>query len=994
MDDEFDGTERVDIMDVWNIATWNVTSLTGKDMEAVEEMRKYDITLLGLSETKIVGQGIRRLGNKYRLYYSGVEAGNRAKEGVGIIMTEDLNRRIIGWNPISSRIISLTIELRDKITLIQIYAPVEGTEEDKMKEFYAVLQRALDEARDISDKVVIMGDWNARVGNDTSRGMGTLGSYGERENNRNGIKMLEFCIANNLIIGNTHWFQPTEHRFTFVADERGARSIIDYIVYCQEMENTIKEVRVRREAELNTNHRLVMAKIGEPIEVEEKRAEYRRINISRLRDEEAKMEYAKRTDEELQIQGRKDLTPESRWEIFKKTILRVACEICGYSRINKGMKRTRWWTEEVRSAVKQKKLAWKRYQQTNMREDKEIYDRLNKQAKDTVKKAKKKSWEEFGEEINKGFKNRGRKFWTRIKSLRGKGKHDLSGIKDRNNKLLIRTTEISERWRQFLSEKFDNEEDNREDEKKELIANRLEEIDEHTISRHEVVNAISRIKTGKACGEDDIEPEMIKWLGNIGIDWMWRIFMEAEKENRIPNDWDNNLLLPIYKKGDKTDCENYRIICLSSIVYKTYTRIIEQKIRTCIENKLEEEQAAFRANRQTSDNVYILRDLIEKRMATGEEMILAFIDLQAAFDTVQRSVIKECLNKLEVPAKLINLTNSVYKNAKARIQVNGTRSNDLLMKKGIKQGDSLSPLLFIIVMDRLLKNIRAKYPTLKTTIGYRRLIPIQVDALMYADDIVLIADNKQKMQKLLKAWIEEIENLQMKVNISKSKVMIYNKATNDEEYTFYYQGRTFEEVSTMEYLGSTFTNDGKFDLEIASRTGKANRAYYALNKTIFGKKEVSRENKLIIYNTIVSPIMLYSSETWTIQRNHRSKLTAAEMKVLRKIANKTKFDHIKNENIRSTLQQESVCTKIENKQLEWFGHLNRMSAERLPRKIMEARQTKRRRRGRPRLTWMEQIVKVGQIRGKTLGEMKEYAKDRKKWKTWIRETSIDSPTPA
>lgn len=103
-----------------------------------------------------------------------------------------------------------------------MYAPVEGTSEDKMSSFYTDLQKTLDTARDQTEKIIIMGDWNSRIGQDINRGMGTMRSHGENVRNRNGDRMLEFCISNNLLIGNTSWSQPTEDRFTFIAAERNA----------------------------------------------------------------------------------------------------------------------------------------------------------------------------------------------------------------------------------------------------------------------------------------------------------------------------------------------------------------------------------------------------------------------------------------------------------------------------------------------------------------------------------------------------------------------------------------------------------------------------------------------------------------------------------------------------------------------------------------------------------------------------------------------------
>ncbi|KAK9710075.1 hypothetical protein QE152_g26222 [Popillia japonica] len=112
---------------------------------------------------------------------------------------------------------------------------VEGAAEEEVLEFYINLQRELDEAREENETAIIMGDWNSRVGKDQNRGMGCMGRYGEEALNKNGVKMIDFCRRNDLIIGNTMWYQNLEDKYTFVAKERNARSLIDYIVYTQDL---------------------------------------------------------------------------------------------------------------------------------------------------------------------------------------------------------------------------------------------------------------------------------------------------------------------------------------------------------------------------------------------------------------------------------------------------------------------------------------------------------------------------------------------------------------------------------------------------------------------------------------------------------------------------------------------------------------------------------------------------------------------------------------
>lgn len=93
-------------------------------------------------------------------------------------------------------------------------------------------------------------------------------------------------------------------------------------------------------------------------------------------------------------------------------------------------------------------------------------------------------------------------------------------------------------------------------------------------------------------------------------------------------------MIPIFKNGSSTKCENYRAICLSSVVFKLYTRIVESRLRREVEGKLEEEQAAFRPLRQTQDHICTLKTMIGKANSIGKDV--TFLVLKSAFDRVPK----------------------------------------------------------------------------------------------------------------------------------------------------------------------------------------------------------------------------------------------------------------------------------------------------------------------------------------------------------------------
>lgn len=108
---------------------------------------------------------------------SGVDLKSRAKEGVGIIVNQEIKQKLIHWEPMISQIIQFDVQLEESVSLITIYAPPEDKDVIEKEKFYSTLQRTMEKARESNEQVPVMGDWNNRVGNNM-RGKGSMGNYG------------------------------------------------------------------------------------------------------------------------------------------------------------------------------------------------------------------------------------------------------------------------------------------------------------------------------------------------------------------------------------------------------------------------------------------------------------------------------------------------------------------------------------------------------------------------------------------------------------------------------------------------------------------------------------------------------------------------------------------------------------------------------------------------------------------------------------------------
>jgi hypothetical protein len=133
------------------------------------------------------------------------------------------------------------------------------------------------------------------------------------------------------------------------------------------------------------------------------------------------------------------------------------------------------------------------------------------------------------------------------------------------------------------------------------------------------------------------------------------LFKKIWREERVPIDWARGIIVPLYKDGDKSNVDNYRGITLLSVVGKLYTSIINNRISSWLEKnkKLVEEQAGFRAKRSTSEQIFILKEIIQgRRRAKKRNTICCFLDIRKAYDTVFREGLWDAMKVKGIGGKI------------------------------------------------------------------------------------------------------------------------------------------------------------------------------------------------------------------------------------------------------------------------------------------------------------------------------------------------------
>ena len=379
-------------------------------------------------------------------------------------------------------------------------------------------------------------------------------------------------------------------------------------------------------------------------------------------------------------------------------------------------------------------------------------------------------------------------------------------------------------------------------------------------SKKEFKNVIETLKTGKSEGYDSICNEMIISSPDVILELLNNFMNICLEKSMVPDSWIFELISLIHKKGNQTDLGNYRGICVSSALLKILCSLLNNRIQLfCTENGLiNKNQIGFQKNCRTTDHIFTLKTLVKKYVTIGEEKLFTcFVDFQKAFDSVWHKGLFHKLYNNGISGKSLSLIFNLYSKTQCAIKGNNGITDFFRYSKGVRQGCPLSPILFNLYVNDLF-NIIDQNSTPDVYLKESN----KINALMYADDLVLISRSKEGLQRQIDALQEYCQKWKLDINIKKTKTMIFNRGNKIIKADFNVAGVKIENVKSFTYLGFTISaKNCSFQSVMDDLSVKANKAIFALkNKIKLSRLPVKLAIK--IFKSQIVPILLYGSEVW------------------------------------------------------------------------------------------------------------------------------------
>ncbi|KAA3674994.1 uncharacterized protein DEA37_0001165 [Paragonimus westermani] len=558
------------------------------------------------------------------------------------------------------------------------------------------------------------------------------------------------------------------------------------------------------------------------------------------------------------------------------------------------------------------------------------YDDDRRELKRMLTKSLRKDREHYlvqqSKEMEKAFlSGNSRRLFSLIRGCTGRQVGVSETICEKDGSLITSQSRRLDRWAEHFEEQFSWPQPDHVDDGTRLVSYC---IPDGPPLESEVFLELKLMKRNKAPGPDLLSPSLFKDGGVRLLSELTKLLQTIWETEEVPRDWCLSTVIPVFKKGSRSLCDNHRGISLVSVASKLLTGLILRRLTKPRESQIREEQAGFRSGRGCVDHIFTLRRILEHRHSYRQPTAVVFLDLRAAFDSVARNVLWSCLLRKGVPEKYVNLLRSLYAHSASRVRVYGQLSRAFITSSGVRQGCPISPFLFNFVMDDILEGALRE----SSGLGVELLPGARLTDLEYADDIVLLSPSAEDMQTMLNKVSDRAGLYGMHFAPSKCKVLLQDWGISNP--TFFIAGNPLETVDSFTYLGSTISSACNIADEISARIAKARVAFSKL-RHLWRRKDVRLSLKGRVYNACVRSILLYGSETWPVRKQDINRLAVFDHRCLRHLAHIKWADRVSNVAVRRRVfrnvpDARSFGQLVTLHSLRWLGHVLRMPAERLP----------------------------------------------------------------
>ena len=968
------------------VSTYNVRTLYqgGKPHQLFMGCTDAGVDIVGIQEHRLISSSpTEELWSDDRnwvLIYS--SATDQRHGGVGLVISKQIYKCLQSVNSVSQRILSATFHGNPQLTVTVIYAPTESSSTADKDDFYSSLKDHLEKVKK-HDKHLVIGDFNSRIGKDSHISHPTV--IGPHcfydETNDNGERLVNLCQEHKLRPAQTRFPHPRNRLWTWM-HPGGSIHQLDHILISSKWVNSLRNCRAYNTVELDSDHRILSILLTTSLRTSKgKPCKRPKFNWKKLQDADTKHKF------QIELSNRfKELhcddcsTPiTERYDQFEKAVAEVADKVVGKC---KPCGMPSWVSDKTLRLRKERDEAKKRYLLVRTRKSRDNWRKLNTSLNESYRcdelNSLQQQMEELQEADQKGHYNT---TWKIINSISGQKSRSNPKVKKRDGSAPSSDNELLAEWRDYFADLLNNDSGPPTSPLPPPADQDLPIcVDPPTLE--EVQTAIRSMKSNKAAGLDSaVTAEALQGGGELMANIVHAFCVEVFTRHTPPEQWVTNVIVPLPKKGDLSLMTNYRGITLMSIAAKVYNKVLLMRIRDHVDPMLRKNQAGFRPGRSCSQQIHILRRIMEAFGSYQLPLTITFIDFKKAFDSINRSVMFAVLRHYGIPEVIVNAIGVLYNNSKSAVMVDGNLSDPFQVTTGVLQGDVLAPFLFIVLIDYLMKRATENIESgVVTHPRQSRRHPAKtLNDLDFADDIALLESSIPNAQRQLTRTAVSAEQLGLVISVPKTEYMSIN--CNPLPPLEVYE-QPINHVSNFRYLGSMMASSIS---DITRRKALAWTAFWKLEK-IWRSTSISIDTKIRLFNTTCVTVLLYGCESWIISVNMENKINAFATSCYRIMLGIKRLDCVRNAQIYEMTNTQPLINTVRQRQLRFLGHILRMPEDEPCRRYALYVPTHGRRRpGRQKTSYMSYVQK---LLGDTENDLHEeaiasLASDRFTWRKFV-----------